>query len=125
MKTSTPLSRRTCTHRRYGGRARALCRIAHLAKTWRGAVIFPAVSEERNNDKATARDRAATRRDVDAGVRDRMAGDEMPDGERDARSHAARDRMAAMQDRRPPRASATRTRRGRRRRRPRDATGDA
>jgi hypothetical protein len=83
------------------------------------------VSEERNSNKATARDRAATRRDVDAGVPDRMAGDDIPDGERDARAHAARDRMAAMQDRQ----AAARERDGAaaddERRRPRDATGDA
>jgi hypothetical protein len=57
------------------------------------------VSEERNSDKATARDRAAARRDVDAGIRDRLADDDMPDPERDARLAAARDRMDAMNDR--------------------------
>jgi hypothetical protein len=59
------------------------------------------VSEERNNHDGNGvdRDRAATRRDVDAGIRDRMADEDMPDTERDARAHAARDRMAAMQDR--------------------------
>ncbi len=92
---------------------------------WRGALIFPAVSDERNSDNPAARDRAATRRDVDAGVRDRMAGDEIPDDERDARAHAARDRMAAMRDRQ----AAARERDGADeddvRRRPRDATGDA
>lgn len=83
------------------------------------------MSDERNSDNPTARDRAATRRDVDAGVRDRMAGDEIPDDERDARAHAARDRMAAMRDRQ----AAARERDGADeddvRRRPRDATGDA
>jgi hypothetical protein len=32
-------------------------------------------------------------------MRDRMADEDMPDAERDARQHAAQDRMAAMQDR--------------------------
>jgi hypothetical protein len=57
------------------------------------------VAEEQSRPGAGERDRAATRRDVDAGIRDRMAGDEMTDGERDARADAARDRMAAMRDR--------------------------
>jgi hypothetical protein len=84
------------------------------------------VSEERNSDKAADRDRAATRRDVDAGVRDRMADEDMPDGERDARAHAARDRMAAMHDRQAAaRERAAETEGDDERRRPRDATGDA
>jgi hypothetical protein len=58
-----------------------------------------AVSERRGGKDADARDRAAARRNVDAGVRDRMADDDMPDAERDARRHAAQDRMAAMRDR--------------------------
>jgi hypothetical protein len=57
------------------------------------------VSERRSPDRGAERDRAATRRDVDAGVRDRMADDDMPDAERDARRYAAQDRMAAMRDR--------------------------
>ena len=57
------------------------------------------MSEERNSDNPIARDRAAARRDVDAGIRDRLADDDMPDPERDARMAAARDRMAAMNDR--------------------------
>jgi hypothetical protein len=57
------------------------------------------VSEEKHRPDSEARDRAAARRDVDAGIRDRMADDDMPDAERDARLHAARDRMAAMRDR--------------------------
>jgi hypothetical protein len=57
------------------------------------------VSEEKRKPNGEDRDRAAARRDIDAGVRDRMAEDDMPDAERDARSHAARDRMAAMRDR--------------------------
>jgi hypothetical protein len=32
-------------------------------------------------------------------MRDRMAEDDMPDAERDARRYAAQDRMAAMRDR--------------------------
>jgi hypothetical protein len=56
------------------------------------------VSEE-HDDNGRDRDRAAARRDVDAGIRDRMADEEMPDRERDARAAASRDRMAAMQDR--------------------------
>jgi hypothetical protein len=62
-------------------------------------VDFRAVSEEKHRFDSTERERAATRRDVDAGIRDRMADEDMPDSERDARAHAARDRMAAMQDR--------------------------
>jgi hypothetical protein len=57
------------------------------------------VDDEQDNHTGSNRDRAAARRDVDAGIRDRLADDEMPDGERDARAHAARDRMAAMRDR--------------------------
>ena len=57
------------------------------------------MSKDKSRDEATDRDRAGTRRDVDAGVRDRMADDDMPDAERDARRHAAQDRMAAMRDR--------------------------
>jgi hypothetical protein len=56
------------------------------------------VSEEKQTGD-TDRDRAAARRDVDAGIRDRMADEDMAESERDARQHAARDRMAAMQDR--------------------------
>jgi hypothetical protein len=58
------------------------------------------VSEERHTDQGSDRDRAAARRVVDAGIRDRMADEEMPEPERDARAAAARGRMAAMQDRR-------------------------
>jgi hypothetical protein len=84
------------------------------------------VSEERDSDKATERDRAATRRDVDAGVRDRMADEDMPDGERDARAHAARDRMAAMHDRQAAaRERAREAEQNDERRRPQDGTGDA
>ena len=57
------------------------------------------MSEEKHKPTSDERDRAATRRDVDAGIRDRMADDDMPDAERDARRYAARDRMAAMRDR--------------------------
>jgi hypothetical protein len=57
------------------------------------------VSEDRSGEEARDDDRAAARRDVDAGMRDRMAEDDMPDAERDARRYAARDRMAAMRDR--------------------------
>jgi hypothetical protein len=57
------------------------------------------VSENRSGDEGAARDRSATTRDVDAGVRDRMADDDMPDAERDARRQAAQDRMASMRDR--------------------------
>lgn len=64
----------------------------------RGASFLP-VSEERYRKDRDDRDHAAARRDVDAGIRDRMADEDMPDSERDARAHAARDRMAAMQDR--------------------------
>jgi hypothetical protein len=90
-----------------------------------GALLFPAVSEERNRDEATARDRAATRRDVDAGVRDRMADDDMADAERDARAHAGRDRLAAMRDRQAAARDRAEAERNDERRRPRDATGDA
>jgi len=75
-----------------------LCGASHTLAEAARARYFSAVSEERNDDNM-ARDRAATRRDVDAGVRDRLAGEDMPDDERDARAHAARDRMAAMHDR--------------------------
>jgi hypothetical protein len=57
-----------------------------------------AVSEKRSSDDGRTRDRSAARRDVDAGVRDRMA-DTTPENERVARRHAAQDRMAAMRDR--------------------------
>jgi hypothetical protein len=57
------------------------------------------VSERTSTERGAERDRAATRRDVDAGVRDRMADEDMPDAERDARRYAAQDRMAAMRDR--------------------------
>ena len=57
------------------------------------------MSEEQHTNNDDTRDRAAARRDVDAGIRDRMADDEMAESERDARRYAARDRMAAMQDR--------------------------
>jgi hypothetical protein len=57
------------------------------------------VSEETHDLNARGRDSAATRRDLDAGIRDRMADEDMAETERDARAHAARDRMAAMQDR--------------------------
>jgi hypothetical protein len=80
-----------------------------------------AVSEEKHKPSGEDRDRAATRRDVDAGVRDRMADDDMPDAERDARAHAARDRMAAMQDRQ----AAARERAEAERRRSPKATDDA
>ena len=85
------------------------------------------MSAERNSDKATDRDRdrAAARRDVDAGVRDRLADEDMPDAERDARAHAARDRMAAMQDRQAAARERAEAERDNERRRPRDATGDA
>jgi hypothetical protein len=43
------------------------------------------VSEDRSGEEARDDDRAAARRDVDAGMRDRMAEDDMPDAERDAR----------------------------------------
>jgi hypothetical protein len=68
------------------------------------------------------RDRAAARRDIDAGVRDRMAEDDMPDAERDARHHAARDRMAAMRDRQ---AAARDRADGDERRRPSEPADDA
>lgn len=55
--------------------------------------------EDSTSDTPIDRDRAAARRDVDAGVRDLLAADDMPDPERDARMAAARDRMAAMNDR--------------------------
>jgi hypothetical protein len=57
------------------------------------------VSEEKHTPDSEDRDRKATRRDVDAGLRDRLADEDMPESERAARQHAARDRMAAMQDR--------------------------
>ena len=57
------------------------------------------MAEEHSESGPAQRDKAATRRDVNAGIRDRMADDEMTDGERDARAHAARDRLAAMRDR--------------------------
>ena len=57
------------------------------------------MAEEHTKPGAAQRDKAATRRDVNAGIRDRMADDEMTDSERDARAHAARDRLAAMRDR--------------------------
>jgi hypothetical protein len=57
------------------------------------------VSERKSTDQGDERDRAATRRDVDAGIRDHMADDDMRDAERDARRDAAQDRMAAMHDR--------------------------
>jgi hypothetical protein len=57
------------------------------------------VSERRSSDDGRTRERSAARRDVDAGVRDRMAAEDMPDAERDARRYAAQDRMAAMRDR--------------------------
>jgi hypothetical protein len=57
------------------------------------------VSEKRNSKDAATRDRAATKRDVEAGIRDRMADEDMPDAEREARRYAGRDRMAAMRDR--------------------------
>jgi hypothetical protein len=57
------------------------------------------MSNRRSDDDPTVRDRAATRRDVDAGVREHMADEDMPDAERDARRDAAQDRMAAMRDR--------------------------
>jgi hypothetical protein len=81
------------------------------------------VSEEKHRPNGEDRDRAATRRDVDAGIRDRMADDEMPDKERDARSNAARDRMAAMQDRQA--AARDRADAEAERRRSREATDDA
>jgi hypothetical protein len=79
------------------------------------------VSEDSRTDKGGTRDRAASRRDVDAGIRDRLADDEMPDTERDAREHAARDRMAAMRDRQ----AAARERQEAERRRSQGATDDA
>jgi hypothetical protein len=88
--------------------------------------FFRPVSEEKDNHRGSARDRAAARRDVDAGIRDRLADEEMPDSERDARANAARDRMAAMRDRQ---ASARERELGEQdeaeRRRSRDATDDA
>ena len=57
------------------------------------------MAEEHTEDERHARDRAASRRDVDAAIRDRMADDEMSETERDARADAARDRMHAMRDR--------------------------
>jgi hypothetical protein len=62
-------------------------------------VKFAPVSEEKHEDDGRGRDSAATRRDLDAGIRDRMADEDMTPSERDARAHAAHDRMAAMQDR--------------------------
>jgi hypothetical protein len=79
------------------------------------------VSEENHQPESEARARAAARRDVDAGVRDRMADEDMPDAERDARAHAARDRMAAMQDRQ----AAAREIAEAERRRSNGSTGDA
>jgi hypothetical protein len=79
------------------------------------------VSEENDNHRASNRDWAAARRDVDAGIRDRLADEEMPEGERDARAHAARDRLAAMQDRQ----AAAREREDGERRRSQGATDDA
>jgi hypothetical protein len=55
--------------------------------------------DERERGRAGDRDRAAARRDIDAGIRDRLADEEMSDSEREARAHAARDRMGAMRDR--------------------------
>ena len=57
------------------------------------------MSEEKDKGQGDIRDRQASRRDVDAAIRDRMADEDMATSERDAREHAARDRMAAMQDR--------------------------
>lgn len=57
------------------------------------------VSDEDPPKDAAARDRAASRRDIDAGVRDRMAGEDMTDSERSARREAAKDRLDAMRDR--------------------------
>jgi hypothetical protein len=57
------------------------------------------VAEDERQGAAGKRDEAATRRDVDAGVRDRMADEDMSESERGARADAARDRMAAMGDR--------------------------
>jgi len=79
------------------------------------------VNEKKDKHDGSARDKAATRRDVDAGVRDRMAADDMPDAERDARHHAAQDRMAAMRDRQ----AAARDRAESERRRPNGSTDDA
>jgi hypothetical protein len=60
---------------------------------------LPPVGEEHTRPGAGERDKAAARRDVDAGIRDRMADEAMSDTEREARANAARDRMAAMRDR--------------------------
>jgi hypothetical protein len=79
------------------------------------------VSEGSCGNEGGARDRAAARRDVDAGIRDRLADDDMPDIERDARIDAARDRMAAMRDRQ----AAARDRDEAARRDHPDAPGDA
>jgi hypothetical protein len=80
------------------------------------------VSEENKQHNGADRDRAAARRDVDAGIRDRLADEDMPDGERDARAHAARDRMEAMRDRQA--AARERARAVDEDRRPRDAADD-
>jgi uncharacterized membrane protein YukC len=57
------------------------------------------MGEDRATEEGRARDHAASQRDVDAGVRDLMADEDMPDAERSARRDAARDRMDAMRDR--------------------------
>jgi hypothetical protein len=102
--------------------APSLCPISHPdAAAAGGTVRFRIVSEGSCGNEGGARDRAAARRDVDAGIRDRLADDDMPDIERDARIDAARDRMAAMRDRQ---AAARDRDEAARRDRP-DAPGDA
>jgi hypothetical protein len=83
------------------------------------------VSEEKHTSDSEDRDRAATRRDVDAGIRDRMADEDMAESDRDARHHAARDRMAAMQDRQAAARERAEAEAEAERRRPRGATDDA
>jgi hypothetical protein len=80
-------------------RGEVVPQLCHTRRGRRGLGYARGVSEDRRRDEAETRDRAASRRDVDAAIRDRMADDDMPDGERQARSDAARDRMAAMRDR--------------------------
>jgi hypothetical protein len=87
------------------------------------SAIFRVVSEERRTHDTQGRDGAATRRDLDAGIRDRMADEDMAESERDAREYAARDRMAAMQDRQA--AEREREHAEPERRRPPGATDDA
>jgi hypothetical protein len=81
------------------------------------------VSEEKHKPDGAERDRAATRRDVNAGIRDRMADDDMPSAERDARGDAARDRLEAMRDRQA--AARDRAAADAKRRRPDEPTDDA